>query len=490
MRSSVVLWLLTCVLVPGCGPGQSGVDAVKPGTLAPGAGVIVNLFEWRYDDVGRECTTFLGPTGYAAVQVASPAEHSVVAGRPWWERYQPVSYILDNRSGDRTSFSRMVRTCAEAGVDVYVDAILNHMTGVYSGVGTAGSTFGEYEYPGLYDANDFHHCGLTPTDDIADFNDQEQGWNCELVNLADLRTESPDVRERLAAYLRDLMDLGVRGFRLDAARHIPPDDIQAILDIAGGDPYVYQETVDLSGDAGQMRLYERVGVVTDFRYAGVVGRAFRNGNIARLIGDEGAWDRLLLVPGDSALVFLDNHDTQRHADDFDAITFKNGSMYDLANVFMLAWPYGRPRVMSSYAFTSGSSGPPADFNGDILSVYSPQGNRCSDSVWICEHRHPLIAGMVGFFNATAHSGTISSSWTNGSDQIALGRSGQGFVVINGADKALESDLKTGMPEGSYCNRLTEEAMTSANQDECEPISVARDGVAHVRVAPRSAIAIY
>jgi len=379
-------------------------------------------------------------------------------------------------------------------VDVYVDVILSHVSGVSSGVGTAGSTFGVYDYPGIYDTDDFHHCGLTPTDDIADFNDQEQGWNCELVNLADLKTESPEVRRHLASYLRDLMDMGVRGFRLDAARHIPPDDIKAILDIAGGDPYVYQETVDLDVDAEQMRLYERVGVVTDFRYAGVVGRAMKSGNIATLVDDDAEWNRLHLLPGDSVLVFLDNHDTQRHPDDFDAVTFKSGARYDLANVFMLAWPYGRPRVMSSYAFSESSSGPPADADGAILSVYTPDGDRCSDSTWICEHRHPLVAGMVGFHNATAQSMSLSDIWTNGSDQIAFGRSGKGYIVINRSDRVLESDLDTGMSEGMYCDRLSEDdGRQESGQDsgeECEAISVAGDGMAHIRVDPMSAVAIY
>lgn len=39
------------------------------------AGTIVQLFEWSWRDVALECTSFLGPTGYAAVQVSPPNEH-------------------------------------------------------------------------------------------------------------------------------------------------------------------------------------------------------------------------------------------------------------------------------------------------------------------------------------------------------------------------------------------------------------------------------
>jgi alpha-amylase len=47
--------------------------------------------------------------------------------------------------------------------------------------------------------------------------------------LADLDTESDYVRERIAAYFTDLLSLGFSGFRIDAAKHIQPDSLSAIL---------------------------------------------------------------------------------------------------------------------------------------------------------------------------------------------------------------------------------------------------------------------
>ena len=48
------------------------VAAVTAGEKLNGApgGVIVHLFEWKYDDIAKECERFLGPNGYAAVQVS------------------------------------------------------------------------------------------------------------------------------------------------------------------------------------------------------------------------------------------------------------------------------------------------------------------------------------------------------------------------------------------------------------------------------------
>jgi len=58
-----------------------------------------------------------------------------------------------------------VRRCANAGVDIYVDAVINHMTGQARGVGSNGTSYTKYDYPGLYDKNDFHPpCAIVDSD--------------------------------------------------------------------------------------------------------------------------------------------------------------------------------------------------------------------------------------------------------------------------------------------------------------------------------------
>ena len=158
--------------------------------------VFTQLFEWKWADIAQECENFLGPEGYAAVQISPPEEHIVASGNPWWERYQPVSYQFVSRSGNRAEFTDMVKRCNAAGVGIYVDAVINHMAGVDSGTGIGGSTFTHYNYPGLYQAGDFHHCGLNAPASSAT---TVPGKTCELVNLADLNTGSPAVQDKIAA---------------------------------------------------------------------------------------------------------------------------------------------------------------------------------------------------------------------------------------------------------------------------------------------------
>jgi len=113
----------------------------------------VQLFEWSWPDVAAECESWLGPKGFAAVQVSPPTEH--IQGPQWWTRYQPVTYNLTSRSGGEKSFVSMLRRCRAAGVDVYVDAVFNHCAGG-SGLGVGGSRYGNRSFP-LFGPSDFYH---------------------------------------------------------------------------------------------------------------------------------------------------------------------------------------------------------------------------------------------------------------------------------------------------------------------------------------------
>lgn len=65
------------------------------------------------------------------------------------------------------------------------DTIWNHMAGGDSGTGIAGSSWSHYEYPGIYQNQDFHHCGLEPGDEIVDYDNAVEVQTCELLDLAE-----------------------------------------------------------------------------------------------------------------------------------------------------------------------------------------------------------------------------------------------------------------------------------------------------------------
>lgn len=400
-------------------PGEKDVTAV--------------LFEWRFDSVAKACTDSLGPAGYGYVQVSPPQEH--VQGGQWWTSYQPVSYKIAGRLGDRAGFKAMVDTCHAAGVKVVVDSVVNHMAGPADAdatfTGTGGSSYTKYGYPGLYSGADMDDCRAS----ISNYQDRGNVQNCELVQLADLDTGEDYVRGRIAGYLNDLLSLGVDGLRIDAAKHMPAADLANIKSrLTNPGVYWKQEAIYGAGEAVSPGEYLGNGDVQEFRYARDLKRVFQNENLAYLKNFGEAWG---YMPSGQAGVFVDNHDTERGGD---TLTYKDGSAYTLASVFALAWPYGSPDVHSGYEWTDKDAGPPG---GGAVSA-------CYADGWKCQHAWREISSMVGFRNA-ARSQSVGNWWDNGGDQIAFGRGTKAYVVINHEGSALTRTFQTSLPGGDYCD---------------------------------------
>jgi len=467
--------------------------------------VVVHLFEWKWTDIASECENVLGPDGVHAVQVSPPQEHSLVPSRDWSQRYQPVSYSIErSRSGSGAEFRDMLIRCRAVGVGIIVDAVINHMTNFPSpGIGSNGTSYTKYSYPGLYEASDFH-----PPCALNDYNSAANVQDCELFSLPDLDTGSPSVRQKIADYLVSLVRLGVEGFRIDAAKHIQQvelDDIIGRVNRAATAeqrpvPYFFLEVIGGGQEALSARDYFGEGYssggaadITEFTFTGV-GNKFlrRNGeHIAQLNpnGSPGnqfselAWR---LMSSDKAVVFLQNHDTQHDC----GLSYRDGSVFRLANVWMLAQPYGYPSILSSYVFncpTGNSMGPPSDAAGNTNDVSCAASFETATlGQWVCEHRDPYVRGMIGFRRNVAGT-VISSWWDNGASAIAFSRGDRGFVAINNETNTVTATVTSGLSQGSYCDRLTGGKIGPT----CGGLTVVvgAGGTIQLNLAPRSAIAI-
>ncbi|MQS99572.1 glycosidase [Streptomyces jumonjinensis] len=412
--------------------GAAVAVTVPTGTASaapPGSrDVTAVLFEWRFDSVARACTDQLGPAGYGFVQVSPPQEH--IQGGQWWTSYQPVSYKIAGRLGDRASFAAMVNTCHAAGVKVVADAVINHMA-AGDGVGTGGSAYRKYDYPGVYSGFDMDDC-RSP---IVNYQDRWHVQHCELVGLADLDTGEEYVRGRIAGYLNDLLSLGVDGFRIDAAKHLPAADLTAIKSrLTRPDVYWKQEAIHGEGEPVSPSEYLGTGDVQEFRYARDLKRVFTAENLAYLRNHGEGWG---YMPSSKSGVFVDNHDTERLGD---TLNYKDGAAYTLANVYMLAWPYGAPDVHSGYEWSDKDAGPP---NGGRVDA-------CWRDGWKCQHAWREISSMVAFRN-TARGEPVTDWWDDGGDRIAFGRGARAFVALNHDPAPLTREFRSSLPAGRYCD---------------------------------------
>ncbi|GMI02703.1 hypothetical protein TrLO_g6862 [Triparma laevis f. longispina] len=436
------------------------------------SGVFVHLFEWSHADVAAECENFLGPKGYNGVQVSPPNEH--ITGDTWWTRYQPVSYNITSRSGSESEFKDMVDRCTAVGVDVVADAVVNHMAAGSSGEGVAGTSYTNRQFPD-YDQSDFHHTSNLDTNcDVSDYTNQQNVQECDLVGLPDLDTSSTKVQDRIAQYLNYMYAIGVKGFRIDAAKHQEAGQMNGYVKQLPEDAFVFGEVIEGGNEAVKPEMYEGVCFITEFDWAqDVAPNVVSEGKMQYLKTLGESWG---LIDSDESVIFTDNHDTQRGNA---PLTYKDGSTYYLLNLVMLAHNYGYPKVMSSYYFTDHDAGPPGA---------TADESSCGDgSTWVCEHRWTGIANMVNWRKSAARGEGSIENWAQSDDGngIAFSRSDSAFVAINRAGGDWSATLQTGLPEGTYCNVIKDDDVSS-----CETVTVDSDGTASITAPSMDAVAIH
>ncbi|PSN30052.1 Alpha-amylase A [Blattella germanica] len=247
---------------------------------------------------------------------------------------------------------------------------------------------------------------------------------------------------------------------------------------AGSRAFIYQEVIDWGNDAIRKFEYTDLGRVTEFRHGVQMGYAFSGQYPASALHTfDPYWE--LLDSGD-AFVFIDNHDNQRgHGGGSDGIlTYKQPKQYRMAVAFILAHPYGYPRVMSSFDFENSDQGPPQDADKNILHVTTNSDGSCGNG-WVCEHRWHTHVAMVQFRNAV--QGTdVENWWDNGSKQIAFSRGNLGFVAFDVDEGDLKQTLQTGLPAGTYCDVIS----GGKNGSSCtgKTVTVNSDGTAYIEIS--------
>ena len=446
-----------------------GSQAVAYATQPAATDVTVIAFQQNWKTVAEECTNTYGPEGVKYVQISPPQES--VQGTQWWTVYQPVSYKLNSRFGTEDELKSMIEQCNAAGVDVIADVVLNHTTGhdvswvddQYGVDGTAyngsygrypsmdpyaeGGTQGLYQYQesgnnhqyGL-PSGDFHTCKSNVSDNISDYSNADEVWNCRLSTMWDINTGSERVQSMQADYLNRLWQDGVRGFRIDSAKHMDPDDIAAIkrkfmdkaIDINGQSFPWSQEVIYHQGESSKFapERYEKNGEVTQFSYAYSLLKDF-NGSITDLkyITSD------LLKRSDDATVFVANWDSARGSE---TLSPTSGARYELANAFMLGYDYGHPKILSDYYFdkstqyddgvkdTSDTKVPYVDMNEACAISKDPTQMTYGD--WNCQQRWTSIRGMIRFHNAVQGSDLQVLSYSD--CHILFRRGSLGIVGIN------------------------------------------------------------
>lgn len=299
-----------------------------------------HAFNQNYKDV-ESFVCELGTQGYSHVQI-SPAQQSN-PGNEWWKRYQPFDYSVIEGLGSEGDLEDLVDTAHGCNVRVIADVVFNHMGNFDGGEGFENLN----KFPGL-SSSDFktadsttgqRPCEASENNGYSDGN-QNSELNCWLGGLPDLNF-TDNVKTIQKAHIKKLLDLGIDGFRFDAAKHIPQNVVKEYIDFinqeSGGRTWNYLEVIEDNDTKAED--YNWIAAVTDFRLYNSMKDAFTFFGDLRSLPTNAVNDS-------RSVTFGTNHDTIRSLNDNAINPYDDITDSYLATAYVLAREDGTPLIFN------------------------------------------------------------------------------------------------------------------------------------------------
>jgi alpha-amylase len=400
--------------------------------------VVLHAFDWSYQLVGERADQ-IARIGYKAVLVSPPMKSLASAsGTPWWQRYQPQDYrVIDNQLGDTNDFKSMVSALSQVGLLVYVDVVFNHMANEsnhrsdlhypsardlkhyqqhpkrYDSL----RLFGDLTQP-LFDATDF-----VEAFGIQDWKDTWQVQNGRITGgphdqgLPKLLVNQHVITEQ-RQYLLAMKALGVKGFRIDAAKHMTLEHLKAVWsDDITQDVHIFGEIITDGGASHEeYKLFlepylkeTRLGAY-DFPLFQTVFTAFKEGGTLSSLVDPYCFGEALSKA--RAITFVITHDIPN-----------NDVFKDLVMDESLEW--------LAYSYILGR-------DGGVPLIYADLGpskmvNKLGAPRWKDQWQMSAMAARIEFHNLMHGLPMVSLLVDDAS--LVFARGDQGIVFINKSAEA-------------------------------------------------------
>lgn len=294
---------------------------------------------------------------------------------PSYHKYDVTDYYaVDKQFGTLEDLQALIDACHERGVKLILDLPLNH-TGdrcswfsKFKTAHQAGNTEDEYYSfysfvtPGEGSAAPAGYRQLSGTGDW---------YECNFDgSMPELNFDSDEVREELVRVAKFYLDLGVDGFRFDAAKYVYFGDntrsaafwdwYLSQLRALKPDIYTVAEVWDSDGVTDEYYSAVNCFDFTTSQTSGLIASTAQHGNVnAYTAYVDGYLDRIHAIRDDAMIVpFLANHDTDRASG---YLTVASGNMKVAANLYLL------------------SSGSPFIYYGEELGMRGSRGGANTDA---------------------------------------------------------------------------------------------------------------
>lgn len=448
-------YLFACLSLAACAsqPAIKTVDRMTHDPNSTNTETILHTWSWNFRTIGENMKQ-IADAGFTMLQTSpvnacfSPEGGNIKIFDEkegnWYHYYQPTDWTIGNNIlGTEEEMRAMLDSAKKYDIRVLVDVLPNHTAFDIELV-----TDDFYEAVGGRDKM-FHTNGL---EGISDYNDRTQCTHQGVGGLPDVNTENPLFQKYYMEFVNKLVNMGVRGFRYDTAKHIgvhsDPLDTDAgvtendFWDVATGRKEVLGVSLAIPYDS--LFVYGEVlqdRNVPEAEYAGYFGQtASSYGHVLReALSKRSAKDIDLRSWYHSAApeyltTWVESHDTYCNANESAVLT---DAQIRTGWVFLTARQNGTPLFYSRPMNSTREN-----YWGDNL-----LGARGND-----EFFHPEVVA-VNNFRKSMKGQTEDIQISQDGEVIAVNRGSKGAAIINLAAEANAIELATSLPDGEYKDKV-------------------------------------
>lgn len=413
-------------------------------------GNILHAFCWSFNQIKNNLPA-IKEAGFKCVQT-SPVSKSKSNGSKWEFFYQPVSFSIAESSplGTKQELKELCDTAEQLGISILVDVVFNHMATTgnknINNLPEVDPEVNEYE-PYIYTHQD--ECFHQYTNPVG-----SGAVTMIYSGLPDLNTGSTYIQERALSFLKECIDVGVDGFRFDAAKHIEtPNDPdypssfwdntlqvakQYYTNKTGKNLYCYGEILNTleEGREDNFDLYAPYFDMTDNSYINEVRSAALAGDVNKLVNVN--YNKLdTNVTADNLVTWIESHDTDLHS----------GSRSPISAVARY-WAYIASRKGSRSLFYAR---PASQANPTIAEVGS------------YDWKNPLIAVTNRFHNRFAGASEELSNSNNIFVNERYSDTDKGALLVDVTKKGTAKVKFKHLEDGTYWDAVTGEKVIISNK---------------------------
>lgn len=195
-------------------------------------GTTFHAFCWSFNQI-KENLPYIANAGFKNI-LTMPVQQPKGGGASWWAFYQPLSFsIADNSTiGTKEELKSLCDEAEKYNISILADVVANHLANINDeeleedGTPKVSPSVESYE-PILYRNRNENADGVNGITFHHNPNATGSGAETQVYpygKLPDLNTANPYVQQRVLSLLKECIDVGIDGFRFDAAKHIETED--------------------------------------------------------------------------------------------------------------------------------------------------------------------------------------------------------------------------------------------------------------------------